>query len=77
MLTPETVPDDEIVATDILALLHIPFGVPSDKAVVAAGHTMGLPVIAEGIELTVNTIVTAHAVAGAGEVGDTVAVGTA
>lgn len=52
--TPVTIPDDEpMVATVVVALLHVPPGAGSDKVVVKPWHTCKAPVIAPGEEFTV------------------------
>jgi len=58
---PLTTPDAFMVAMAVAALVHMPPGVASASEVVAAGHTVAVPVIvpATGRGLTVAIIVAA------------------
>lgn len=47
--TPCTTPTPEIVATDVLVLLHAPPGVASDKVIVLPVHTLVGPVIVPAV----------------------------
>jgi hypothetical protein len=55
---PVAIPDEPIVATAVLLLLHTPPAVASDKVVVAATHTVVAPVIPAGKGLTEKEVVT-------------------
>ena len=52
----------ETEATAALLLLHVPPALTSLKLVVDPWHTARVPVIADGVGLTVNIVVTIHPV---------------
>ena len=54
--TPDTIPVVPIVATPMLALVHVPPPVASARAVVAPVQTVSVPVIAAGVVLTVTVV---------------------
>jgi len=54
-VTVPVVPEPATVADDVVTLLHVPPTVPSDKVVVAPGHTVKeVPVIEDGTPFTVS-----------------------
>ena len=55
--TPVTTPPDEMVATDVFPLLHVPLPVASLSVAVKPGHITVVPVIAAGAVITVMVIV--------------------
>ena len=55
--TPETIPVVPIVATPVLALVHVPPPVASASVVVAPVQTVRVPVMAAGVVLTVTILV--------------------
>jgi len=57
--TPDTIPVEPTVATDVLPLLHVPPVVVLFRVVVAPWHKLIVPVMAAtvGNELTVTTVV--------------------
>ena len=61
--TPETIPEEETVATPVLPLAHVPPEVASVKVVVVPEHTLTAVEgpIAAGLKLTVTIAVDAHA----------------
>ncbi len=56
---PETTPDELIVPTDVLLLLHVPPPVALLSVIVAVTHSTDAPVMvpAEGVEVTVTIFV--------------------
>ena len=58
---PVTMPVEPMEAIAELLLLHVPPPVPSNKLVVRPEHTVFVPVIGEGNELTVTTTLAAQA----------------
>jgi hypothetical protein len=59
-VTPETIPVPEpIVATEELLLLHVPPAVASLKVLVDPAHIVVMPLMAEGVVLTVKVLVAA------------------
>ena len=55
--TPVTIPVvDPTVATDVAELAQVPPAVPSVSVIVAPTHTVPLPDIAAGEEVTVSTL---------------------
>lgn len=58
---PETTPEEEpTLASEVLLLVHVPPGKASPKAVVEPTHTLVVPVIADGVWLTVIVFVDVH-----------------
>jgi hypothetical protein len=57
---PVRMPEDEIVPTAVLLLLHEPPPGDEDNVVDAPEHTVAVPVIDEGAETTVTTVVERH-----------------
>ena len=56
-IIPNTTPEPETVATDVLLLAHVPPGVTSLREVVVPTHRFMAPVIGEGAVLTVTVAV--------------------
>ena len=52
-VTPVTTPEELIVATEVLLLVHVPPPVASPSEVVRPWHTVNAPVIAAGLGLIV------------------------
>jgi hypothetical protein len=60
--TPNTVPEELIVATDVLPLVHDPPPLASLNEVVLPAQTVIVPVIAAGNERMVTVVVVKHPV---------------
>jgi hypothetical protein len=60
-LTPVTVPVDPMVATVVVLLLQVPYGVASVNVVVNPAHTTAVPFTVPGVTLTVMVAVAVHA----------------
>jgi hypothetical protein len=57
---PVTIPPDVTVAFAGLLLVHMPPAVPSLRVVLLPTHTLGVPAIGTGDELTVTTVAVAQ-----------------
>ena len=62
VVTGDTTPDDEIVATPGVLLVHVPPEGEDESVVLPAGHKANDPVMTAGILLTVISAVTRHPV---------------